>query len=192
MNTTNKFFQNKQSYLAFRKAFAAAQNNEEVHLYSTHFLFFNLVCGRPFFNGFTPKTRKNFIANGGDPDRAIRDAIQHLRVLVADTKIVLNPSHITPPSWIKDKDEHIAKSIKRYRSHIDSFLAPFNGAITLADFAQLSLPSIPTSDGKPYADVVDKGEVVIAQSLIPTEIESQVETPQAEEKKGFFRKMFGS
>jgi hypothetical protein len=87
VNTTKHFFNTKQQYLNFRAAFAAAQNSPRAKstmvlsdyypgqlykkqgwLTSTHFILFNIIRERHPYIGFTPKTKKSYIMNGGAGD----------------------------------------------------------------------------------------------------------------------------
>lgn len=92
-------FETKEQYLTFRKAFAAAQNDQRAKHYFTddvaagkikhdgwlqaeHFILLNAIRGKPFDRGFTPITNKNKItSNWGNPREAFDSA--HKRLLRA-------------------------------------------------------------------------------------------------------------
>ncbi len=237
MNTTTRFFQNKEQYLAFRNAFAAGQKDKRANktyssatgkrwnektrsseeytyrykndgwLCSTHYLLFNLVCGKDYYNGFTPKMRKAFVENRGDPDRALSAAISHLSSLIDAARTLLGMNEIQAPSWIKDKKQYTADRMNTLQNQINTFLEPLGGVFTLQDLVRVQLPSFPglTQDqitehtGKQVSYKQLLGPSVADQT--PDEDDIAPTTPPREavagdicmmpEKKGFFKKLFG-
>lgn len=237
MNTTTRFFQTKDQYLAFRNAFAAAQNDKacrktytestgtrwnsttkanETYTYKTkhsgwlsseHYLLFNLVTGKNYYNGFSPKTKKLFVESGGDADRGLNGAIDALATLIgyAGTLTGLN---VEPqaPSWIKDKKQFVVEKMASYQAYINTFLQPFGGVFTLQDLARVQLPSFPglTNEqkeefkGKPLTYGQLFGEQITDQT--PDEEEEPIQIavaadfgikePQPEKKKGLLARIF--
>ena len=111
---TKQYFKTKEQYLQFRANFAAAANhanakstcepcdewldNEGKISYNTgssrvkgwlqaeHFIFLNLVRGKPYHHGFTPTTNKNKLSNGGNIWQGLDDAVRRLRYAVTSAK----------------------------------------------------------------------------------------------------------
>lgn len=98
---TNKFFETKDQYLAFRAAFATAQNSPRAKkgkpmppfghrnkgwLTASHFMVLNVVRGLPLLRGFTPVTNAIKLANGASTDLKLRhwQAIAILTNLIRD------------------------------------------------------------------------------------------------------------
>lgn len=164
---TNKFFQTKQQYLAFRAAFAAAQNNprakkgkpntngykEPGWLTASHYMLLNSVRGLPLTRGFSEIANKNKLHNGM-PARVNIDAAERnitSRVAAAKSFIENKPEELT--SWelprtgvtlftindVKAKlvEEKTAKRQLRLKAELDQFLEPFAGTFTIADLAKL-------------------------------------------------------
>lgn len=50
-----KYFDSKEHYLAFRKAWAKAVNNKDIHLNAEHFMFYNAIRGLDITRGFTER-----------------------------------------------------------------------------------------------------------------------------------------
>lgn len=89
-------FETKEQYLAFRKAFAAAQNDKRAKPYFTddlhagkiknkgwlqaeHFILLNAIRGRPLANGFSPIISDNKInSNWGNPMNGFMQARKRL------------------------------------------------------------------------------------------------------------------
>lgn len=173
MNTTTRFFQTKDQYLAFRNAFASAQKDKRAHksyadgtsqvwdsqtkkystiaikiknpgwMSSAHYLLFNLVVGKNYYNGFTPKTKKLFVESGGNADRGLNAAIQTLSTMIEYANNLLRKNEVQAPSWIKDKKQFIADQTTKWQAAVNAFLAPFGGVFTLQDLARVELPSFP-------------------------------------------------
>lgn len=174
MNTTTRFFQTKDQYLAFRNAFASAQKDKrarksysestmqvydsETKAYKTvptkikhtgwmcsaHYLLFNLVVGKNYYSGFTPKTKKLFVECGGEADRGLNGAIEFLASMIECANSLLNNSNsAVVPSWIKDKKQYIADKTKSWQTSVNGFLEPLGGVFTLQDLARVQLPSFP-------------------------------------------------
>jgi hypothetical protein len=219
MNTTNKFFATKQDYISFRKAFAAAQNDPSSKktlqqykgivgdgkggyvdsivkykspgwLSSRYYLLFNLICNRPFYSGFTPKTKKSFTEAGGNPDRGIATAIDDLRFFVICAQKVLDPSKIKAPSYYKNKDadEYVARVLQEAKNSVKHFLVPLRETITINQLANLILPEMPVSGGKPYKEVIAGDTAIIHQVQPEAEVVLTTEKVNGP-KKGFFAKI---
>lgn len=173
MNITTRFFQTKQQHVAFRKAFAAAQNDKacrksysdytgvrwndngqtkETYTYrikhsgwlsSTHYLLFNLVCGKNYYNGFSPKTKESFISSGGCADRGLNTALYDLEIHINNAKMLLGQKEIQVPSYFKNIKEFKSERIAKMQSTVNAFLLPFGGVFTLEDLARIQLPVFP-------------------------------------------------
>jgi hypothetical protein len=67
MNTAdaNKYFENKEHYLAMRRAFAEAYNNPDIHLQASHFMLYNVLRGKEPTSGFTERTNLRKIYHQG-------------------------------------------------------------------------------------------------------------------------------
>lgn len=187
MNTTVKFFETKEQYLAFRAAFAAAQNNprakrttvacdEQVYrnldgskscylvrhvgtgaarvngwLTHAHFIFLNIVRGKPFHEGYTPKMKRSYIQNGGKPDESLYNALYRLRTAKQAAFNYLNPTPYVPSTWYKFKteadrqahiDQTVAKNSADNLAKAQSFLEPFAGTVSIEQLASVEVPTI--------------------------------------------------
>jgi hypothetical protein len=58
------FFEDKEHYLAFRKAWKEAANNPHIHLDAHHFMFYSAIRGRNCFEGFRNKTPRKAYTQG--------------------------------------------------------------------------------------------------------------------------------
>lgn len=231
MNTTTRFFQSKDQYLAFRNAFAAAQKDKRAHktyeqgtaevydskakayktittkikytgwMSSAHYLLFNLVTGKNYYNGFTPKTKKLFVECGGDADRGLSGAIGYLASLVTTAQSLLDKSAPQAPSWVKDKKQWAADKMNASQTSINSFLEPLGGVFTLQDLARVQLPSFPglTKEqieqykGKPLSYGELYGEQITDQTPDEDDEPVVVATPVTQpvpEKKGLLQRIF--
>lgn len=202
MNTTTRFFQTKDQYLAFRNAFATAQKDKRAHksysestasvydletksyktipakikhngwMCSAHYLLFNLVVGKDYYSGFSPKTKKLFVESGGNADRGLNGAIKHLAFVIECANNLLGKPTVQAPSWVKDKKKFVAEKTNEWQNTVNAFLQPFGGAFTLQDLTRVQLPSFPglttqqieDSKGKPltYREVF--GEQIVDQT----------------------------
>lgn len=66
---TTSIFKTKEQYFTFRKSWSSAVNNDKAKppvawLHASHHILFNLLCNKPFDNGFTPITNINKLKNG--------------------------------------------------------------------------------------------------------------------------------
>lgn len=186
MNTTTKFFDTKDQYLAFRKAHAAAQNSQRAKstlvdgtthvwdpqtrkesvlaiktkqvgwLQSEHFILLNVIRGKPWFSGFTPKTMERFVNNGGDAQQALKSAHSSFDYAITSAKVIDNPELIKVPSWMAShKAKHIQEETERAKKYVTKFLEPYQGTLTAVDLAKINVPSIANIklDGKTYVEV---------------------------------------
>ena len=236
MNTTTRFFQTKEQHKAFRIAFAAGQNDKrnrkvcslverpvwrdnkyvtvmvkeksDCWMNSAHFLLFNLVCGRDFYNGFSPKTKAIFLTSGGNPDRGMNGAIEGLGRMIASAQTILKKTSIKIPSWNqRDKETYITKYLKNAQGLVEQFLEPLGGAITVEDLARIQLPPVVGISHLPedhkekpvmYKNII--GPCVIDQTMPETAppITSMGQTTETyvivsnepEKKKGFLGRLF--
>lgn len=228
MNTTIRFFQSKQQYLNFRTAFAAAVNDKQCRksytdntgtrwndktqaketyayrtkrsgwLSSTHYLLFNLACGKNYYNGFSPKTKESFVTSGGCADRGLNTALYELEVQIDNAKMLIGQKEIVVPSYFKNIKEFKSERMAKMQNTVNAFLLPFSGVFTIEDLARVQLPMFPRlsteqikekvtykqafgpqiTDQTPPS-VMIAADVAIVEILIPTV-----------EKKGFFSRMF--
>lgn len=58
------FFEDKEQYLAFRKAWKEAANNPNIHLDAEHFMFYSAIRGRDCFEGFRNRGPKKAYTQG--------------------------------------------------------------------------------------------------------------------------------
>jgi hypothetical protein len=161
MTTTNKFFETKDQYLAFRAAFAAAQSNPRAKkgkadsvgfkqpgwLSAAHFMLLNQARGLPRLRGFTEITSRVKLDNGMPADLHITYASRTLDRMIADAKAFAETKPYEPNSWeTKGKSkEAIDKLIeektvakrKALHDRLQAFLEPFAGAFTIADLARM-------------------------------------------------------
>lgn len=173
-NAKQLYFQTKENYLAFRKAWADAVNSPDAkprieewertnyftgsheivryrvkgNLTATHHLVFNLLRGKDATVGFTPITNKTKLVNG----MAINHGLYWARYSLAQIA-------------------RQAKSIGGCREIVDKFLAPFCGTVTVEMLIDLdlALPSFPSMDpdfgkGRKIAEVILKGEQQLSMS----------------------------
>ena len=158
------FYTSKKDFIAFRKAFAAAQNDQRAHktidevgtknpgwINCSHFLLYNLIAGRHFYLGFSPKLKESYLNSGGDPNRGIVGAVNYLDYVIKAAKTLIDPNSINIPSWYsknpEDKQRFIERELKQKQSTVDKFLEPFQGAFTVVDLARVVLP--PHDIGRP-------------------------------------------
>ena len=162
--TTNKFFETKDQYLAFRAAFAAAQNNPRAKkgkpgpygykppgwLSAAHFMLLNEIRGYPRTRGFTEITSRLKLDNGMPANLHISRADSKLTFAIIEAKQFQAVKPYEPNSWeTKGKSkEDIAKLIeektvakrKALHDRLQVFLEPFAGTLTIADLARVGEP----------------------------------------------------
>ena len=114
------YFNSKEQYLTFRKAWANASQNKLLD--GGHYAMFNLLMKRPIERGFTPITNVVKLQNGFSINHGLAMASNHLRSMINTAK------QDKPASWMK------------YR--LECFLAPFDGAIPIEMIKQLPDPQI--------------------------------------------------
>jgi hypothetical protein len=162
MTKTNKFFESKQAYLAFRAAFAAAQNNLRSKkgkpdsngvrasgwLSPSHYMLLNLARGLPYDRGFTPVTNQIALASGCKPDEARDNARKYLERMIAHATSYLNPKDIER-SWRFPKTMSQAEINAKHQAEllvtIRGFLEPIEDAFTINDLANLKFSEGVTS-----------------------------------------------
>lgn len=126
MSIKFELFTCKEHYLAFRKAFAKAVNDERAKsqlkpgydntkyrvkgwLKAEHFILLNLLRDKPINRGFSMKTRKMALLNGHEPHLEFKRAIEFLRE-ICEPKI-------RDDSW--------------WGMRRDEFLEPLEGTVTV-------------------------------------------------------------
>ena len=163
MNTTTRFFQTKDQYLAFRAAFAAAQNDlrskkgkpdpnnngyrQPGWLGAAHFMILNEIRGLPRRHGFTEITSRIKLDNGMPADLHIRYAERNIIFAIIEARQVKVEKTYEPNSWEtkgkskEDIDKLIEmKTVRKQKALYDrlqKFLEPFAGTLTIADLARI-------------------------------------------------------
>lgn len=157
MNTI-KFFETKEQYLNFRKAFSAAVNDPRAKKfrkegYSTytkgwmtgaHFMLLNALRGLPVTRGFSPITSELKLMNGAIANQAIDANRRHLEHVVAAAKSYVEnkPADIKDSwRWKKGITQEDANNQQRdkYRATVEAFTMPFAGYISIADIARVEI-----------------------------------------------------
>jgi hypothetical protein len=168
MTTTNTQFESKEHYLAFRKAWATAVNSDKAksrcvtkkvranvdhsitdETYTTrisgwidasHHVLYNLLRDKPFHRGFTIISNRTILTNGMSPAGKLYEAtcdLNRIRVFIEDE--AKHPVYLNIKKWLVlvTKTEN-----KPYwgTSHIDEFLAPFDGTVTRDMILNMDLP----------------------------------------------------
>lgn len=154
MTKTNTFFESKQAYLAFRAAFAAAQNDlrskkgkpdHNGHkvsgwLQPAHYMLMNLARGLPYDRGFTPITATRILENGcSNPNEACDWAKSCLEQRIGFAKEYLNPKDVES-NWRNSKMSQTERNAARQKEllgYIRGFLEPIEDAFTINDLANL-------------------------------------------------------
>ena len=148
--TTNTLFENKEHYLAFRKAWSNAVNSEKAKphvdevdyshyghhekvkvrvdgwLTASHHILYNILRGRDYDRGFTLVTNRNKLMNGTSPNLGLVQAI-------AELKNVKN--------WIRHElaAQELGKECM-WTESINEFLAPFSETVTREMIFNLEIP----------------------------------------------------
>ena len=112
---TTTYFKTKEQYFQFRTNFAAAANNTKsksitepcdeylddgfsigtgstrAHgwLRAEHFIFLNIIRGKPIHYGFTPVTNKNKLSNGGNIWQGLDSGVRRLKCAIHSAKDVI-------------------------------------------------------------------------------------------------------
>ena len=141
------YFENKEHYINFRKAWAAAVNSprakktfiEEKNyqggymrvrrlgwLKAEHYMLFNLLRNRPAETGFTPVTNKRKLLNGSSFNYAVENTAFVLRTMV------------------KEANSAISKGDMFGSTKLQEFLEPFDGTVTIQMLASITVPKIET------------------------------------------------
>lgn len=184
MNTKTKFFETKQQYQAFRKAFGLAsidprakskliplgKGNEKYRqkgwLRPEHYIFLNLIRGKSMYSGFTPKTQENYINhNSGTPERALSNGLWVLnRAIFSATEYLRLPENSeSTVAWYKKmfsgKADDTLKAAherdQKYRKEtISAFLGPFNGTVTIEQLASLVIDNNIVTISLPISDTL--------------------------------------
>lgn len=154
MTTNNKFFETKEQYLAFRAAFAAAQNNPRAKkgepdacgyrkrgwLSPAHYMLLNLTRGLPYDRGFSPITADRKLNNGVSNPHESRDAARkQLEKFIAYAQLYLNPKDVES-SWRYAKMTQVERNAERQKELLNcirSFLEPVEDAFTINDLTNL-------------------------------------------------------
>lgn len=160
MNTKTKFFETKEQYLNFRKAFALAVNDprskkskpqppngyiEKGWMTGAHYMLLNCIRDLPFNRGFTPYTKSLVLQNGIDPDHNIDYNRRVLESVINSAKLFAEAKPAEKSSfwrWGKvSQEEANKKQQDGYRNHVKSFIEPFGDAITIEDIARVNINS---------------------------------------------------
>ncbi len=168
MTKTNKFFETKEQYLAFRAAFAAAQNNPRAKkgkpqpphgirdkgwLSGAHFMLLNAVRGLPYDRGFTPITCQRKLDNGAIPDAAIASARRLLEGQIYMAKEYLNPKPAERSNrWrfgigrTASQEEADNRKMEYLLKDLKVFLAPFDDTFSINDLANVDIDGVEDSE----------------------------------------------
>jgi hypothetical protein len=144
-------------------------NKKKGWITSSHMILQNIVRGLPYSRGFTPMTKNPMIQHGADPEATLFNAKWHLSYAINNAKsyvaaIPAGLSHWEEPkvtkslldvfkrkSTIEERNVElekarqvliVAKTSTRQEQHLKvvmEFLAPFEGAFTVADLAQIEV-----------------------------------------------------
>jgi hypothetical protein len=203
MNTKTKFFETKEQYLNFRKAFASAVNDPRAKkgkpqppngykargwMTASHFMLLNAVRDLPLTRGFSPITSELKLTNGAIADQAIRDAKTYLEHRIINAKRALDPSKIEVQSWRLgklSKAEYIERERKDLLRYVTIFLEPFNGTFTVEDLARLDIDTCGIQKAVP-------GDICAVIKEAPVVVQAQ--QPVEESKSsllGNIKKLFG-
>ena len=148
--TTNTHFENKEHYLAFRKAWSNAVNSDnakphnEVRTYTyknsreeytvrvdgwltaAHHVLYNILRNRDYDHGFTLITNRNKLLNGTSPNLGLVQAVANLK-------------HVQ--EWIRQElaAQEQGKDCM-WSDAIDKFLAPFGDTVNREMIFNLEIP----------------------------------------------------
>lgn len=154
MTKTNTFFESKQAYLAFRAAFASAQNDlrsrkgkpdsnghkDSGWLQAEHYMLMNLARGLPYDRGFTPITAERILLNGcSNPNEARDSARLRLERMIGYATQYLNPKDVES-NWRNAKMSQVERNAAHQKDllgYVRSFLEPIEDAFTINDLANL-------------------------------------------------------
>lgn len=199
MNTKTKFFETKEQYLNFRKAFASAVNdprakkgkpdpNNNGHrargwMTGAHFMLLNCIRGIPTTRGFNPMTKnKSIECCGYSPEHNIEVNKRILENYISMAKqfIAAKPADMKNyPSWRYGKainqEEANNKQQAYYLAQIQGFLEPFAGTLTPTDLSRVDINSN-------MVKMVEEEKVVVNEPV-------PVQTP-VPEKKGLLSRIF--
>ncbi len=153
-----KFFETKEQYLNFRKAFATAVNDPRAKkgkpdtngykargwMTGAHFMLLNAIRGLPIERGFSPITAELKIENGAIADGAIQANRIQLESMIMSAKayIEAKPADMSNAwRWKKGTTQEEANKQQqdKYRTLAESFLLPFAGYLTIADLARVEI-----------------------------------------------------
>ncbi len=165
MNTKTRFFETKEQYLNFRKAFALAVNDprskkskpdparygkrDKGWMTGAHFMLLNCIRGLPVDRGFSPMTKnKSIECCGYAPEHNIEANKRILENYISQAKqfVANKPADMKNyPSWRYGKalnqEEANNKQQAYYLTQIQSFLEPFNGTLTPTDLSRVDINS---------------------------------------------------
>lgn len=116
--TTEKYFDTKEQFIAFRNAWAKAAQAGKIT--AAHMLMYNAIRGKDIYHGFTPVTNKNKLGNGMPLNQGLRAAHEHYRTV------------LRMAAMYADRDWG--------KSWVDNFIEPFEGALTADDLQRIDVP----------------------------------------------------
>ena len=153
------YFETKEQYLTFRKAWAKASNDERCKktlvrnewgayrqngwLTSSHYVLFNLLSRRPHDNGFTPVTRVSKLKNGTYLNYGLYVAVTELK------RVVQYARKETPAEW--------------QQRAIERFLEPLKDVVSIELLASIEVPEEKIMEsnwarGKTVAELIINGK----------------------------------
>ena len=162
-------FENKEHYLNFRKAWAAAVTSplakptyktqtfkhwktgslttvvskEHGWITLTHHMLYNILRNKPITMGFTAVTNKNKLAAGMDPNYSARLAHGLVGDWIRRARFLDNDEHSQP--WGEFKNMGLMNDHKRelYTRQLEQFFKVFDGTVTTEMLANIELPEFP-------------------------------------------------
>jgi len=166
--TTKSVFETKEQYLNFRKAWAAAVNDERAkskivscdeHKYvnyiwtrvegtgrcrekgwinAAHMLLFNLLTGKPFYNGFTSTTNSRKLYHSRLINQGLFDASHGLERIIGYAHQHVQREAL--PEDVKNKTPYYTHQYRR--ETLEKFLEPFDGHLTAYQLCQVEVPRV--------------------------------------------------
>lgn len=154
--TTNNFFETKEQYLAFRKAWSNAVNDPRAKprleddtdwdgtpirvkvkgwLTGSHHMLYNIARGREFDHGFTFIRKRIRLLSNHYLNEGIYHAHWKLQYMVDKAKRIANDDF----AQIRNPKERKAQLTEE----VNQFLKPFAGTITLEQLASITPERLP-------------------------------------------------
>jgi hypothetical protein len=158
------YFETKEQYLNFRKAWAIAVNDERAKkkleknswgdivrvpgwTTSAHFMLYNILRGKSIYHGFVPVKNKNKLTNGAYINHGFYEAARDLRHVI--------------------RCAQASEERTSYQSRVlDLFMDPIKDVLTVEQLAKIKVPEI-----KPIESNYGKGSKIV-RSILAGEIKT--------------------